>query len=39
MKVWNISLQNWRITFTIYTNKRMKVKLKGMSPAQYRVHS
>ncbi|WP_374189243.1 IS3 family transposase [Lysinibacillus fusiformis] len=25
--------------FTIYTNKRMKGKLKGMSPAQYRVHS
>ncbi|WP_196244098.1 IS3 family transposase [Lysinibacillus fusiformis] len=23
----------------IYTNKRLKEKLKGMSPAQYRVHS
>ncbi|MFF6014658.1 IS3 family transposase [Lysinibacillus fusiformis] len=39
MKVWHISLQNWRITFTIYTNKRLKEKLKGMGPAQYRVHS
>ncbi|WP_369009662.1 IS3 family transposase [Lysinibacillus sp. GbtcB16] len=23
----------------MYTNKRLKEKLKGMSPAQYRVHS
>ncbi|MGD2197272.1 IS3 family transposase [Lysinibacillus fusiformis] len=23
----------------MYTNKRLKEKLKGMGPAQYRVHS
>ncbi|QTB13530.1 IS3 family transposase [Lysinibacillus sp. fkY74-1] len=32
-------ISNWRGTFTIYNNQRMKEKLKGMSPVQYRVHS
>ncbi|MDM5353063.1 IS3 family transposase [Lysinibacillus sphaericus] len=28
-------ISNWRGTFTIYNNQRMKEKLKGMSPVQY----
>lgn len=28
-------ISNWRGTFTIYINQRMKEKLKGMSPVQY----
>ncbi|MFJ7698445.1 IS3 family transposase [Lysinibacillus fusiformis] len=27
-------ISNWRGTFTIYNNKRMKGKLKGISPVQ-----
>jgi len=28
-------ISNWKGTFTIYNNQRMKEKLKGMSPVQY----